>query len=144
MHTTAYGNMWNEKSKNVSHLQTTPLCGSSWICYQNVGASAFCGAARMWWLSQCGAIDKGMDAPGLGKALPGARAVRGSGPVCAVWSYHRRVGGRWGDEGVNVILPWETVSGPWSSNGSIFGSWSKLPSRAKVMKCSFANLPCLC
>lgn len=48
-----------------------------------------------------------MDVPGLGEALElGLCMALGQ---YAVWSCHRRVGGRWGGEGVNVILPWETV-----------------------------------
>lgn len=86
--------------------------------------------------------------------------MHGSDPVFAHWPYLMSKGGTavvrlpqetsknmevwW----VNALFPLETGSAPWSSehefNISIFGIWSKLPSRAKVMKCSSVNLCCPC
>lgn len=97
MHTSSLWRPCRRKSvsEKVGHLQTTPLS----VALPGFGSRTwkplpFLGAARMLWLSLgCGAMNKGIDVPGIGEALPGARVVRACMRVCALWSYLMSEGG---------------------------------------------------
>lgn len=96
-------------------------------------------------------MTKGIDSLGLGPCMALTQSMHtglvSKGGSAVVW-LPQEMGRNVEVWRVNAVFPLETGSAPWSSehgfNISIFGSCSKLPSKAKVTKCSSANLCCPC